>query len=284
MGNGYFKDNFYYVEDIKEVNKGLFEQVSADNAPENTVDVKCTEIFKSLGFNDNEVRHQSTRIDFIDKNIPSKNPNSEERGFADIYIIQNEQLKVLVEDKIPTLSVKDALEDAIFYCDALRAKGVDIRIAIGYNGKDLLFRIFKGKDDSNKHIWAPFYFNGEEYKNFPSKDIINLIYQYKDLKGILEDQSPRSKKNVHSLIEKLRSHYRQIAFIQNDNTTAIDFTIAFISLKSISEKYFNLFEDSNHIWNNLLPAGGNTTSSNPNIRLQNNIASLVEWLCDEKNS
>lgn len=161
MKNGYFKDNFYYTEDLKEVNKGLFNQILVDNVPENTVDIKCTEIFKLLGFNDNEIRHQSTRIDFIDKNIPSKSPNSKERGFADIYIIQNEQLKVLVEDKISTISAKDALEDAIFYCDALRAKGIDIRIAIGYNGKELLFRTFKGKDDSNKNIWTLFYFNGE---------------------------------------------------------------------------------------------------------------------------
>lgn len=282
MINGHFKDNFYYVEDIKELKDGAFGQVFADNVPENTVDTKCTEIFKNLGLNDNEIRHQSTRIDFIDKNIPSKNASSNERGFADIYIIQNEQLKVLVEDKIPTVSVQIAIDEAIFYCNALRAKGIDIRIAIGYNGKELLFRVFTGTDESGSNIWSPFYFNGEEFKSFPSKEIINLIYQYTGLKGILEDRSPKSKKIIHTSIEKLRGVYRQLAFIQNDNTTTIDFTIAFISLKSISEKHSNLFEDSNHIWNNLLPTGEGEVSINPRVRLQNNISGLVDWICDKE--
>ena len=240
MLNGHFRDNFYYLEDLNEINHEAFDQISNENVPENTVDAKCTEIFKSLDFLDNEIRHQSTRIDFIDKNIPSKNTGSKDRGFADIYIVQNEQLKVLVEDKIPTISVETALEEAVFYCDALRENSIDIRIAIGYNGKDLLFRVFVGVDENGNNIWSPFYFNGEEYRKFPSKDIISLVYKYTYLNGILEDRSTKSKKIVHSSIEKLRGVYRQLAFIQNDNTTAIDFTIAFISLKSISVVFNNL--------------------------------------------
>ncbi|MBU1669238.1 SAM-dependent methyltransferase [bacterium] len=281
MNNGHFRDNFYYLEDLTELNAGSFGTVSEDDVPENTVDSKCSEIFKNdLGFSDSEVRHQSTRIDFIDKNIPSKNTGSQERGFADIYIVQNDQLKVLVEDKIPTISADTALEEAIFYCDALRAKGIDIRIAIGYNGKALLFRVFTGIDEEGNNVWSKFYVDGEEYLNFPSKDIIELVYKYKDLKGILEDRSPKSKKIVHSSIEKLRGVYRQIAFIQNDNTTTIDFTIAFISLKSISEKHSALFEDNNHVWGNLFPTSEQT--SNPLVRLQNNISGLVEWICDKE--
>jgi len=283
MRNGYFKDNFYYLEDLTELNAGSFRTVSGDDVPENTVDSKCSEVFKNdLNFSDIEIRCQSTRIDFIDKNIPSKNTGSKERGFADIYIVQNNQLKVLIEDKIPTIAANTALEEAIFYCNALRDKCIDIRIAIGYNGKDLLFRVFIGIDKNGDNIWSPFYFNGEEYRKFPSKDIISLIYKYTYLNGILEDRSPKSKKIVHSSIEKLRGVYRQLAFIQNDNTTAIDFTIAFISLKSISEKHSDLFEDSNHIWNNLLPNSGTETTINPRVRLQNNISGLLEWICDKE--
>lgn len=282
MKNGHFRDNFYYLEDLNEINHGTFDQVSNKNVPENTVDAKCTEIFKSLDFSDNEIRHQSTRIDFIDKNIPSKNTGSKDRGFADIYIVQNEQLKVLVEDKIPTISVETALEEAIFYCNALRKNGIDIRIAIGYNGNKILFRVFVGVDENGENIWSPFYFNGAEYRNFPSKDIVSLVYKYTYLNGILEDRSPKSKKIVHSSIEKLKGVYRRLAFIQNDNTTTIDFTIAFISLKSISEKHSDLFEDSNHIWNNLLPNSAIETTINPRVRLQNNISGLVEWICDKE--
>lgn len=279
MKNGHYKDNFYYLEDINELNIGAFATVNTDNVPEATIDTKCTEVFKSmLGFTDSEVRHQSTRIDQIDNNIPSKN-NPNERGFADIYIIQNEQLKVLIEDKVPTVSVETALEEAIYYVNALRSKSIDIRIVIGYNGKEMLFRVFDGIDQNGNNIWSPFMLNGKEYKNFPSKDIITLIYKYNNLKGILEDRSPRSKKIVHSSIEKLRGIYRQLAFIQNDNTTTIDFTIAFISLKSISEKHYEFFEDTRHIWNNLYPQ--NETAGNPLVTLQNNISSLVEWICNE---
>ncbi len=282
MNKGYFKDNFYYLEDLNDIDKGHFKQVSNDNVPESTVDSKCVEIFKDMGFLDEEIRQQSTRIKFIDKNILSKNNNPNERGYADVYIVQNEQLKVLIEDKAPNISVEEALKEAIFYCNALRKKGIDIRIAIGYNGKEILFRVFIGCDKEGNNIWSPFYFNGKEYKNFPSKDIISLIYKYKYLHGILEDKSPKSKKIVHSSIEKLRNIYRQLPFIQNNNTNTIDFTIAFISLKSISEKYAYLFEDSSYIWDNLLPNGENETTSDPRIKLQNNISGLVEWICDKE--
>ena len=278
--HGYLKDNFFYLEDLSELELGIFDKVASDKVPEPTVDAKCTELFKNkLGFSDLEVRHQSTRIEQIDNNIPSKNPNSKERGFADVYIVQNNQLKVLIEDKIPTISTDVAIEEAIFYSDALRSKAIDIRIAIGYNGKDLLFRVFTGVDKENNNIWSPFYVNGVEYKNLPSKDVINLIYKYNNIKGILEDRSPKSKKIVHSSIEKLRGIYRQLPFVQNDNNTAMDFTIAFISLKSISEKHSALFEDTNHVWSNLYP---HSPSGNPSISLQNNISGVADWICNEE--
>jgi|GEM_PF-1264587 len=279
MINGHYKDNFFYLEDINEINLGTFGVVSSDNVPEATVDSKCTELFKNnLDFSDSEVRHQSTRIQEIDNNIPSKN-NYNERGFADVYIVQNEQLKVLIEDKIPTVNSGIALEESIYYCNALRNNGIDIRISIGYNGTELQFRVFSGTSEGGDNIWSPFYINGVEFKAFPSKDIISLIYKYNNLKGILEDRSPRSKKIVHSSIEKLRGIYRQLAFIQNDNNTTIDFTIAFISLKSISEKHSELYEDTNHVWNNLYPA---SPTGNPLVGLQNNIAGLMDWICNEE--
>lgn len=280
INSGYYKDNFFYLEDLALINHGAFEVVSSSSVPEATVDAKCTEILKNiLNFTDDEIRHQSTRIAQIDENIPSKN-NSSEKGFADLYIVQNNQLKVLIEDKVPTCKVETALDEAIYYCDALRNKGIDIRIAIGFNGKNLLFRVFNGIDNHGNNIWNSFSINGSEYKAFPSKEIINLIYKYNNLKGILEDKSPKSKKIVHASIEKLKGIYRQLAFIQNDNTTTIDFTIAFISLKSISEKHSSFFEDTRYIWGNLLPKDENT--GNPLITLQNNIAGLVDWICDKK--
>lgn len=125
----------------------------------------------------------------------------------------------------------------------------------------------------------PFYVNGSEYKLFPSKEIIELIYKYNNLKGLLEDKSPKSKKIVHSSIEKLRGIYRQLAFIQNDNNTTIDFTIAFISLKSISEKHSNYFDDTNHKWNNLYPV---SPTGKPLVTLQNNISNLIDFICNEE--
>lgn len=280
MTNGHYKDNFFYLEDISELNIGGFATVANENVPEATVDSKCTELFKTtLGFTDSEVRHQSTRIVQIDNNIPSKN-NPHERGNADVYIVENEQLKVLIEDKVPTVNVETALEEAIYYSNALRSNGIDIRISIGYNGKKLLFRVFEGQDDEGKNIWLPFIIGGEEYKQFPSKDIINLIYKYNNLRGIIEDRSPKSKKIIHSSIERLRGIYRQLAFIQNDNTTTIDFTIAFISLKSISEKHSELFEDTRHVWDNLYPK--EEAAGNPLVTLQNNISGLVDWICNEE--
>jgi len=280
MKNGHLKDNFYYIDDMGGVNLGGIDKVPNLNVPEATVDAKCTDLFiNELAFSDSEVRHQSTRIDQIDNNIPSKNTGSNERGFADVYIIQNGQLKVLIENKIPTIEVRVALEEAIEYCNALRANSIDIRIAIGYNGIEVLFRVFNGIDENGNNIWLPFSVNGSEYSLLPSKEIIELIYKYNNLKGLLEDKSPKSKKIVHSSIEKLRGIYRQLAFIQNDNNTTIDFTIAFISLKSISEKHSAFFSDTNHIWNNLHP---NTPTGNPLVTLQNNISSLIDSICNEE--
>jgi len=138
----------------------------------------------------------------------------------------------LVDDKKPKELAETGIEDAEFYANCLIEKGYDIRIVIGYNGKDCIFKTY----DSEKRGWFPLYINGEEIKAFPSKELVELIYRYKNIHNIVITQDDESI-NISKVINKLKEIYRNVPHIQNDNQKTIDFTISFIALKSILEKH-----------------------------------------------
>lgn len=90
----------------------------------------------------------------------------------------NNNLKVIIDNKNIKESVTDGINDAIFYATSLQKSEYDIRIVQSYNGAKSILKVYNAKLDQ----WVPLIINGIEINGFISKDIVNLIYNYKDLK------------------------------------------------------------------------------------------------------
>lgn len=270
---GHFRDGVFFIEHISEVHQPSILTVISNDVDERAVDSECKDNLVAAGFPKGFLPFGKTGVPSIDSHIPSKNPGGAGKGKFDVCVLSGTTLLAIVEDKIPGISVDVALGEAILYCEGLlTAKASDVRIAIGYNGKEVKWRVLCGQDPATgKYLWEAFYINGIESRAFPTPEIVRLIYSHNGLNRIVEDRSHASKKALASCINNLRQKYRQLSFIQNDNHTTIDFTIAFISLKSILEKHGDLLPKSEWKWNGL---PGTTPES-----LKLNISECVRHIC-----
>jgi type I restriction-modification system DNA methylase subunit len=231
IGNLTFKDGILTGSEI--VFDYDIEFVNDSSLSEADIDSKTAKILEKLGWKSlTEFRQQKTNILEIDDYIRSKSVGAKGKGKVDFYLLIDNKLKILVDNKKPKESVLDGLEDAKYYADCLLVKNYDIRITMSYNGKDCLLRVY----DSKKKEWKALLIDGKELKAFPSKELVDIIYRYKDLEAIKFSQESQSI-NISSIIKQLRERYRKIPFIQNDNQKTIDFTIAFIALRLILEKH-----------------------------------------------
>lgn len=268
---GHFKDGVFYVEDITTIKQPSFKKSKNDDVAEKQVDNDCKDSLVAIGFEEDEICFDKTNIKNIDDNIPTKSLGGG-KGKLDVCVLQGGDIKVLVEDKIPTVSVDIALEEAIYYCNGLISKNAsDVRIAVGFNGKEVKWRV-RVQDTHGSVTWQPFLISGNECTTFPTLEIVNLIYTHNNISRIAEDRSQKSKQMLDECISTLKQKYRQLGTIQNDNHTAIDFTIAFISLKSILEKHGNIIPKTEYKWNGLV--------GKSNEELKENIKSCVGYICD----
>jgi len=167
--------------------------------------------------------------------IPSKTVKASGTGEIDCAVFINDKLHIIIEDKEPKESVEKALEEAIIYADGLNSKGEDIRVVIGFNGYEILVRVL----DHSSNKWVPFFINGKEVKAFIGKELLELIYSAKDIHGI-KIEEVNEDINIQDIIGNLKTIYRSTD-LQNDNQKTIDFTIAFIGLRSVFEKYKNQY-------------------------------------------
>lgn len=269
---GHFKDGVFYVEDITSIKFPLFKKSKSDYVAEKQVDNDCKDSLINIGFAGEDIYLDKTNIKNIDVNIPTKSLGGG-KGKLDVCILQNGDIKVFIEDKIPTISVDEALKEAIYYCEGLISKNAsDVRIAVGFNGKVVKWRVKVYDTQSNTYTWQPFLISGIECTTFPTPEIVNLIYTHSNISRINEDRSQKSKQMLDDCISTLKQKYRQLGTIQNDNHTAIDFTIAFISLKSILEKYGSIIPRAEYKWKGLI--GKN------NDELKENIKSCVGYISD----
>lgn len=267
------KHGAIYVEDVKVINQPVVQQVDRHTVDEHAVDSTCKDNLVAAGFDKTSVSLGNSGIKNIDKKIPSKGLGGG-NGRLDACVVIDGKLRILVEDKVPSDLVDKALNEAIYYCDGLlKNNASDVRIAVGYNGKEVAWRVRVG--EVGKHSWEKFLIKGVESKSFPTPDLVGLIYSHIDCHRIIEDRSISSKKALEDCIGVLKNRFRQLSFIQNDNHTTIDFTIAFISLKSILEKHGDLFPSKPEwMWSGLL---GSDTSA-----LKINIKNCVEYICDKE--
>ncbi len=269
---GHFKDGVFYVDDISSITVPVFKKQKNANAPEKQIDNDCKDNLLAIGFNAECIFFDKTNIKNIDKHIPTKSLGGG-KGKLDVFLLQHGDIQVLIEDKVPTTDVSVALNEAIYYCDGLICKNAsDVRIAIGFNGREVKWRVRIDDTENGTHTWQPFLISGVECTTFPTPAIVSLIYTHNNLSRINEDRSQKSKQMLDECISTLKQKYRQLGSIQNDNHTAIDFTVAFISLKSILEKYGSIIPKSEYKWSGL--PGKN------NEELKENIKSCVAYICD----
>lgn len=209
------------------------EFITVDSLSEADIDTKVVSLLKSLGWQGHtEIRQRKTNINEIDDFLKSKSSNSKHKGHADIYVLDSEKLRIIIDNKSPKESVEDGINDGIFYANSLLKNGYDIRIILSYNGKNCSLRVY----DSETNTWNPFRINGTEINAFPSKELVNLIYSYRNINNIFLKDRYESI-NISIIIQGLKEIYRNVPFLQNDNQKTIDFTISFIALKSILEKH-----------------------------------------------
>jgi len=190
-------------------------------------------LLTKLGYEDTEAELAVTKLRNSEIGIPSKTVKASGTGEIDCAVFINNQLRVIIEDKEPNESVEKALEEAIVYADGLNIKGEDIRLVVGFNGYEILVRVL----DHTSNKWVPFYINGKELKGFVGKELLELIYSAKDIHGIKVEEVSEDI-NIQDIIGNLKTIYRTTD-LQNDNQKTIDFTIAFIGLRSVFEKYKN---------------------------------------------
>lgn len=226
----YKNKTLYGSEIIFNHNIELIDDLSLSEAD---IDSKSIELLKGLGWKEHdEIRQRKTNISEIDNYIKSKAKKSKRKGSADIYILSENKLKIIIDNKNPKESIEKGIADAIFYAQSLLENGYDIRIAMSYNGNKCLLRVYEPQNED----WVPLLINGKELKAFPSKELVNLIYTYKGLKSISIIEDTESI-NIKNIVKDLKDIYRNVPHLQNDNQKTIDFTISFIALKLILEKH-----------------------------------------------
>lgn len=230
MDNHSCKDKTLYGSEI--IFDYFIEILNDNTLSESDIDSKSVSILKNLGWKEfTEIRQSKTGISEIDEHLKSKSVGSNEKGRADIYILIDDKLKVIIDNKNPKESIEKGIKDSIYYAECLLEMGYDIRIAVSYNGNKCVFRVY----DSDLKEWVPFFVDGKEIIGFPSKELVELIYKYR-INNIVTTEDFDSI-NIGTIIQGLKEIYRNIPHIQNDNQKALDFTISFIGLKSILEKH-----------------------------------------------
>ncbi|MGD1837734.1 MAG: HsdM family class I SAM-dependent methyltransferase [Nitrososphaeraceae archaeon] len=219
----------------KELELILIDKVKVEipKGKENNVDFEVREAYLKH-INDKEiVRFNETGIEEIDKNIESVNGIA--KGELDVLLFNlfdDSNINLIIENK-KVGSKQDALEQAKMYANSLNRSGkVKCRLIVGHVPV-VKVRVLVENE------WKPLIINGNEVDYFIGKNLIKLIYDNPDenefkLSEYIE--KPFTQKDLHAVVNKLKTLYRQIPEIQNNDELSINFTVSFIALKMILEK------------------------------------------------
>lgn len=268
-------ENKYAIVSEQEgssINTAL-EFISDPTLNEKNVDSLVHALLRKLGFSGQEAILDVSKLNKNKTKIPSKTKKALGPGKIDCAVFIDGDLKVIIEDKAPQEPVDKALEEAIMYADGLNAKGEDVRVVIGFNGLDIKVRV----RDYSINEWVPFFIEGSELKAFFGKPLLDIIYSNKNIHGIKIEKNVQGI-NIQSITTKLKDIYRQ-NFLETSQKN-IDFTIAFIGLRSVFEKYKN--KHNLKTWEDLNKRpNANDNDKNDDEDLKNNIVSAVVKILDK---
>ncbi len=195
------------------------------------VETHAISSLKAVGY---EVSQRKCKDTKLNKHWPSKTAKGSGVGFPDVllYLPGNNRPVCVWENKSPSEKAVDALSEAQFYIEGLRkampSEPFLPRIAVGYNGKELLVSYF---DNDSK--WIPIKENGITLQdNFPyAAYLLNGITVNGVFSAINGSASANDLKNV---LPKLKTAYRVIPILSSGRAP-IDFTIALLTLRMLIE-------------------------------------------------
>lgn len=181
----------------------------------------------------------------IDNNIPAWHGESG-LGKPDIMIYNyfgNEEVSLIIENKNFT-SKENAIAQAEYYAKVGDIIKKPVRVIIGNSPSHKLeIKVLTEKG------YLPLIINGNIVEQFIGKEILELIYNNPNINEfILEEfiEEKFTQKDFHNIINKLKTLYRQIPEIQNNDDLSINFTVSFIALKMIMEKQKKSWENINN--------------------------------------
>lgn len=223
-----------YLEEILN-DKIIIEYTSQDKERnlEEDIDDKVKNILKPI-FGERIIA-KKTGIHELDKKIPPYH-GEEGNGHPDVMLFnyfENEEIDIIIENKNFT-SNEEAISQAIHYAQIGNIINKPCRIVIGNNpSQKLQVKVLV------KNEYLPLIINGKEVDYFFGEEILKLIYENPNINEFVLTELKEKKfvqKDFHNVINKLKTLYRQIPEIQNDDNLSINFTVAYVALKMIMEK------------------------------------------------
>lgn len=200
---------------------------------EEDIDDKVKETLKKV-FGTNIIA-KKTGVPEIDREIPAYH-GDEGHGHPDVMVFNffgKNEIDMIIENKNFT-SDENSLLQAITYAQVGTKINEPCRIVIGNSpSKKLKVNVLV------KNEYLPLIINGKEVDYFFGKEIFNLIYENPNINEFILTELKEKKfvqKDFHNVINKLKTLYRQIPEIQNNDNLSINFTVAYVALKMIMEK------------------------------------------------
>ncbi|MCI8306470.1 MAG: N-6 DNA methylase [Lachnospiraceae bacterium] len=222
----------------------MFEKIPNTRWSEAQIDAFVEKDILGRLYKSDNIYQKKTGIKEIDASVPSKDSLAG-TGEIDVMVYNlfgNQNIDIVIENKITDVSTETALSEGIIYANGKKDK-YKSRVVIGYNGNDAMLKV-RVRDS-----WQDLYINGEKINAFIGPEILKLIYDYPDYNVFEFDISNFTQKEFHKILESLRIIYRNISGLLADNENArIDFTIAYVALKMITEKERIEYQGSSYGW------------------------------------
>lgn len=171
----------------------------------------------------------------IDSKIPAWHGDSG-NGKPDVMLYNyfgDNEVSLIIEDKNFT-STENPTPQACHYASVGNTIKKPVRVIIGNSpSKKMEVEIL------TTNGYLPLKINGTKVEGLIGKEILELVYNNPNINDFVLTELVEknfSQKDFHNIINKLKTLYRQIPEIQNNDDLSINFTVSFIALKMIIEK------------------------------------------------
>lgn len=206
------------------------KRASALNEAE--VETYAIELLKKSAFG---ITQRSCRNKFLNTHWPSKSGASRKtRGYPDLLLYEgtSDHLICVWENKNPSESSDDALEEAKFYIEGLRQAlpnhpGLP-RFSVGYNGVNLRVSVY-----GNDGKWRPVIVGGSELRDgFIVPSLLTLGINANGV--LIAPNGTANAADLRAILPDLRTLYRTVPKLSSGRSP-IDFTVALLTLKLVLE-------------------------------------------------